>query len=132
MPYGHLVLGLPTCNNNNRTLGMYSLIFMSTPSPSPSFASAEWGPSHAVPPVGSPGEHRRAWPLGSSFPCGALASPPSSCGLAPHRHAPPALISWVPPAGRLSRAPRNLGGLPRSEGGLCRSHQSEKTIPPGS
>ncbi|BDA40483.1 hypothetical protein COCOBI_01-1360 [Coccomyxa sp. Obi] len=47
-------------------------------------------------------------------------------------HAPPALISWVPPAGRLSRAPRNLGGLPRSEGGLCRSHQSEKTIPPGS
>ena len=85
---------------------MYSPLFLSTPSPrpSPSFASAEWGPSHAVPPVGSPREHRRAWPLGTVFPLGALASPPSSCGLAPHRHAPPALISRAPrPGGSVVR-----------------------------
>ena len=67
-----------------RTLGMYNLLFRSTPSPSPAFASAEWGPSHAVPPVGSPREHRRAWPLGTSFPVGhwprhpvLVASPPT-------------------------------------------------------
>ncbi len=42
--------------------------------------------------------------LGSPFPSGALASPTSSCGLAPHRHALPALISgFLRPGGSLVR-----------------------------
>ena len=98
---------------------MYSLLFLSTPSPrtSSSFASAEWGLSHVVPPVGSPREHRRAWPLGILSLWGTgLAThflwprPPLTCSAGSH--------PLGTPAGRLSRAPCNLGGLPRRVGGL--------------
>ena len=98
---------------------MYSLWFLSTPSPRPSssFASAEWGLSHAVPPVGSPREHSRAWPLGIlSLRSTGLATqflwpcPPQTCSAGSD---PLGTL-----AGRLSRAPCNLGGLPRSVGGL--------------
>ncbi|BDA44961.1 hypothetical protein COCOBI_06-4400 [Coccomyxa sp. Obi] len=79
--------------------------------------------SRRAPPSLAPGDFLSLWGTGLATQF-LWPPPPQTCSAGSHLLAPP--------AGRLSRAPRNLGGLPRSEGGLCRSHQSEKTIPPGS